>query len=119
MPRDRFGREINYLRISVIDQCNLRCVYCQNWEISQEGAGREMEGEELADLMLQLQGHGCHNINLVSPSHVVAQSLEAIWIAAQRGLELPIVFNSGGYDSVQGLALMEAYKFQLLRGQKR
>jgi putative pyruvate formate lyase activating enzyme len=87
--------------------CNLRCVFCQNWEISQKGIGREMEPEEMADMMLALQEEGCHNINLVSPSHVVAQILAAVCIAARRGLRLPLVFNTGGYDSPEALALLD------------
>ncbi len=76
--------------------CNLRCVFCQNWEISQKGMGFEMGPEELAQKMLDLQERGCHNINFVSPSHVVAQILEALLIAAEDGLHLPIVYNTGG-----------------------
>ena len=87
--------------------CNLSCVYCQNWEISQGDVGEEVSDEELASLMLQLQGLGCHNINLVSPSHVVPQFLAALAIAAQAGLRLPIVYNSGGYDSLATLRLLD------------
>lgn len=87
--------------------CNLRCVYCQNWEISQKSTGREVEPEELAAMMLELQDQGCHNINFVSPSHVVAQLLEAMFIAARRGLRPPLVYNSGGYDSLEALALLD------------
>ena len=87
--------------------CNLRCVYCQNWTISQLGEGVETRPEALADVMLSLQAEGCHNINLVSPSHVVAQSIRAIYIAAKKGLEIPIVYNTGGYDSPEALALLD------------
>lgn len=87
--------------------CNLRCVFCQNWDISQKGAGREVNAEELAAMMLELQGRGCHNINFVTPSHVVAQILTALTIAAGEGLRLPLVFNSGGYDSPEALALLD------------
>ncbi len=87
--------------------CNLRCVFCQNWEISQKGIGREVEPEEVAGAMLALQKEGCHNINLVTPSHVVAQILAAVSIAAQRGLRLPLVYNTGGYDSPEALALLD------------
>jgi putative pyruvate formate lyase activating enzyme len=87
--------------------CNLRCVFCQNWEISQKGIGRETEPEELARMMLELQAMGCHNINLVSPSHVVAQILAALTIAARRGLVLPVVYNTGGYDSPEALRLLD------------
>jgi putative pyruvate formate lyase activating enzyme len=79
--------------------CNLRCVYCQNDEISHARAGRELEPGELADVMLALQRQGCHNVNLVSPSHVVAPILEAVLLAARQGLRLPLVYNTGGYDS--------------------
>jgi putative pyruvate formate lyase activating enzyme len=87
--------------------CNLRCVYCQNWEISQEGEGRETSARELADMMLALQDAGCHNINFVSPSHVVAQILEALALAVPDGLGLPLVYNTGGYDSPEALALLD------------
>ena len=87
--------------------CNLRCVFCQNWEISQKGEGREVSTAELARIMLDLQEMGCHNINLVTPSHVVAQILAALARGAMEGLRLPVVYNSGGYDSPQALALLE------------
>jgi putative pyruvate formate lyase activating enzyme len=87
--------------------CNLRCAFCQNWETSWEGEGREVTTEELASLMLQLQAQGCHNINLVSPSHVVAQVLAALVIAVAQGLRLPLVYNSGGYDSLEALKLLD------------
>jgi len=87
--------------------CNLRCVFCQNFELSHLGEGREVDAAELADLMLRLQAAGCHNINLVTPSHVVTQVLEALLAAAQAGLRLPLVYNSGGYDSVETLRLLD------------
>ena len=87
--------------------CNLRCVYCQNWDISQKGAGVEVAPQDLARMMLELQARGCHNINFVSPSHVVAQIIAATAIAAERGLELPLVYNSGGYDSLEALQLLD------------
>jgi putative pyruvate formate lyase activating enzyme len=87
--------------------CSLRCVFCLNWEISQKGLGREMEPEEISAMMLALQAQGCHNINLVTPSHVVAQILAAVAIAARRGLRLPLVYNTGGYDSPEALALLD------------
>ena len=87
--------------------CNLRCQYCQNWEISQNGVGHAVSAGELAKMMLQLQHQGCHNINLVSPSHVVAQIIAAVEIAAANGLCLPLVYNTGGYDSPQALALLD------------
>jgi putative pyruvate formate lyase activating enzyme len=87
--------------------CNLRCVYCQNWETSQAAEGREASAIEIAEVMLSLQEQGCHNVNLVSPSHVVAQVIEAVSLAARRGLRLPLVYNTGGYDSLQALALLD------------
>jgi putative pyruvate formate lyase activating enzyme len=87
--------------------CSLRCEFCQNWEISQRGEGREMRGTDLAVMMLELESAGCHNINLVTPSHVVAQILEAVVIAAQAGLTLPLVYNTSGYDSPEALALLD------------
>ncbi len=87
--------------------CNLRCVYCQNWEISQLGQGNEVTPEELAQMMLQLQERGCHNINFVSPSHVVAQIIGAVYLAARQGLHLPLVYNTGGYDSPEALKLLD------------
>jgi len=87
--------------------CSLRCVFCQNWEISWQGEGREVTDEELAQMMLRLQALGCHNINLVTPSHVVAQVLAAINIAAEQGLRLPLVYNTSGYDSPEALALLD------------
>jgi putative pyruvate formate lyase activating enzyme len=87
--------------------CNLRCVFCQNWQISHKGVGRAVQPRELAAMMLDLQEQGCHNINLVSPSHVVAQILAAVEIAALEGLRLPLVYNTGGYDSAEALALLD------------
>jgi putative pyruvate formate lyase activating enzyme len=87
--------------------CNLRCQFCQNHDISQAGQGREVEPEELARMMLSLQSQGCHNINFVSPSHVVPQILLGLLIAAQAGLHLPLVYNTGGYDSLRTLALLD------------
>jgi putative pyruvate formate lyase activating enzyme len=87
--------------------CNLRCVYCQNWEISWEARGDLVFDEALAGMMLDLQRAGCHNVNLVSPSHVVAQVLGALCVAAEHGLRLPLVWNSGGFDSLEGLRLLD------------
>lgn len=87
--------------------CNLRCVFCQNWDISQRGEGREVSSEELAAMMLDLQNQGCHNINFVTSSHVTGQILAALVIAAGEGLRLPLVFNTGGYDSPGALALLD------------
>ena len=87
--------------------CNLSCVYCQNAEISQCLSGRPVSSLELATIMLELEAMGCHNINLVSPTHVIAQIVQAISLAADRGLSLPIVYNTGGYDSLEILSLLE------------
>lgn len=87
--------------------CNLRCVYCQNWEISHRGMGREVPPEEIADMMLDLQAQGCHNINFVSPSHVVAQIIASVYSAVRQGLHLPLVYNTGGYDSLEALLLLD------------
>ncbi len=87
--------------------CNLNCQFCQNYDISQLGHGREVEPEELAEMMLSLQVQGCHNINLVSPTHVTPQILAAVLIAAEAGLRLPLVWNTGGYDSLVTLALLD------------
>ena len=87
--------------------CNLRCLFCQNYSISQLDEGEKASKEELAYMMLSLQAQGCHNINLVSPTHVVPQILEALEIAAESGLYLPLVYNSGGYDSVETLTILD------------
>jgi len=87
--------------------CNLRCVFCQNWDISQRAAGREVNAEQLAALMLDLQDRGCHNINFVTPEHVVPQLVEALAVAIEAGLRLPIVYNTSAYDSISSLKLME------------
>ena len=88
-------------------RCNLRCQFCQNHDISQTDAGDEVTSQELARIMLALQAMGCHNINLVSPSHVVAQILAALPLAVQGGLHIPLVYNSGGYDSLETLKLLD------------
>ncbi len=88
-------------------RCNLHCQYCQNHDISQIDDGDPVTPEELAAIMLQLQALGCHNINLVSPTHVVPQILAAVLVAAQAGLWLPLVYNTGGYDALPTLALLD------------
>jgi putative pyruvate formate lyase activating enzyme len=87
--------------------CNLRCVFCQNCDVSQEGAGLEAGPEHLAAMMLDLQDQGCHNVNLVTPEHVVPQVLEALPLAIERGLRLPIVYNTSAYDSLESLAHLD------------
>ncbi len=90
-----------------IAHCNLDCVFCQNYEISHLGIGEPVSDIELADMMLSLQGAGCHNVNVVSPSHIVPQLLSAVAIAVEGGLHIPLVFNTGGYDSVGTLKLLD------------
>lgn len=87
--------------------CNLACVYCQNWEISQLRLGQEVEPAQLAGMMLRLQAIGCHNVNLVSPTIYVPQILAALPAAIDGGLRLPLVYNTGGYDSLESLRLLE------------
>jgi len=87
--------------------CNLRCVFCQNWDISQADAGRECTGEQIAALMLELQAAGCHNINFVTPEHVVPQVIEALALAVPAGLHLPIVYNTSAYDCLESLQLLD------------
>ena len=87
--------------------CNLRCVFCQNYDISQAGEGEETKPERLAEMMLELQAMGCHNINFVTPEHVVPQLLEALPLAVEGGLHLPLVYNTSAYDSMDSLGLME------------
>ena len=91
--------------------CNLRCVFCQNYDISQAikpaSPPRGTPPERIAEMMLELQGLGCHNINLVTPEHVVPQVLEAVCAAVASGLRLPIVYNTSGYDALESLRLMD------------
>lgn len=90
--------------------CNLRCVFCQNYDISQAIKAKESTGappERIADMMLELQEHGCHNVNFVTPEHVVPQVVEAIAVAVDRGLRVPIVYNTSAYDALDSLRLMD------------
>jgi putative pyruvate formate lyase activating enzyme len=87
--------------------CNLRCVFCQNWDISQRHSGQELDGRAIAGLMLELQQQGCHNINFVTPEHVAPQLVEAIAEAIPMGLRLPIVYNTSAYDGLASLRLMD------------
>ena len=87
--------------------CNLSCIYCQNYDISQLGIGKKISIEELSDTMISLQRRGCHNINLVTPTHFVPQIVQALIIAVEKGLEIPLVYNCGGYESVETLKLLE------------
>jgi putative pyruvate formate lyase activating enzyme len=89
--------------------CNLHCVYCQNYDISQENTGAVIDAEGLAATMLTLQARGCHNINLVSPTHIASHIVPGLARAVEEGLEIPIVYNTGGYDGPQALALMDGF----------
>jgi len=90
-----------------ITSCNLGCIFCQNYEISHWRVGEEVDDEEFAKIMLYLQARGCHNINIVTPSHIVPQLLSTLKIAIERGLRLPIVYNTSAYDSLETLRLLE------------
>lgn len=90
-----------------ISHCNMSCVFCQNWEISNNRNGVPVSAPYIASAMLSLQADGCHNINLVSPSHIIPHFLSALLIAADKGLDIPIVYNSGGFDSVSSLKLLD------------
>ncbi len=87
--------------------CNLRCVFCQNWPIAHEGRGRRDTDEELASRMLDLQRMGCHNINVVTPTHVMPNILAATRIAMKKGLRLPVCYNTGGYDSIEAIRMLD------------
>ena len=90
-----------------ISSCNLLCSFCQNFEISHQNEGIEVKGEQLGTMMLQLADKGCHNINIVTPTHVIPQLLEGLVYAIDKGLHIPLVYNSGGYDSVETLRLLD------------
>ncbi len=87
--------------------CNMSCLFCQNYDISHLRRGDIVNKSQLAGIMLQLQSEGCHNINLVSPTHFISQIVESLLIAVEKGLEIPIVYNCGGYESVDTLKLLE------------
>jgi putative pyruvate formate lyase activating enzyme len=87
--------------------CNLRCQFCQNYEVSHLGCRQETSPERLAGMMLELQAAGCHNINFVTPSHVVSQILEALVLAVEHGLRLPLVYNTSAYDSMESLQRLD------------
>ena len=87
--------------------CNLLCIFCQNWDISHQGGGSEVTAKTLAGMMLHLQRMGCHNINFVTPTHVVPQIVDGLSYAIEAGLNVPLVYNSGGYDAVETLKLLE------------
>lgn len=87
--------------------CNLGCIFCQNYSISHLGEGVEVTFEKLADIMLSLQEQGCHNINFVTPTHQMPMILRSLHIAAERGLRLPVVYNCGGYESLHAIELLD------------
>jgi len=87
--------------------CNLRCIFCQNWPIAHEGRGREVTHVEVADMMLKLQKMGCHNINLVTPTHVMPGILKATRIALKKGLRIPLVYNTSGYERFEIVRLLD------------
>jgi len=86
--------------------CNMACVYCQNFQFSQSGQGKEVDFEELAGYMLSLQNTGCHNINLVTPTHVMPQILRALEIAIPKGLKIPLVYNTSGYELAKVIKML-------------
>src|SRR4030042_3538130 len=87
--------------------CNLACIFCQNYDISHLGRGEEVSCDELAEMMLLLQKSGCHNINFVTPTHMNYPVVKALLVAVPRGLKVPLVYNSGGYDAVEILKVLE------------
>jgi putative pyruvate formate lyase activating enzyme len=87
--------------------CNLRCIFCQNWPIAHEGRGEECADEDLAAMMLKLQKRGCHNINLVTPTHVMPNILNAVRIALHKGLRIPLVYNTSGYERLDMVKLLD------------
>jgi putative pyruvate formate lyase activating enzyme len=87
--------------------CNLKCIFCQNYDIAHFCQGQEISDEELGRLMLEVQEMGCHNVNLVSPTHVVPNILAAVRFAAKHGLRIPLVYNTGGYDSLETIKLLD------------
>ena len=87
--------------------CSLRCVFCQNYPISQLGEGRKVSVKDLAGMMLKLEKQGCHNINFVTPTHYMPQILEAVFLAKAKGLKVPFVYNCGGYESIEALEILD------------
>lgn len=88
-------------------RCNLLCEFCQNWQINHRGDGADVTEVQLAGMMLELQGRGCHNINLVTPTHIVPNIVAALRIAMGRGLQVPIVYNCGGYETLDAVKLLD------------
>ena len=107
-----FGEEISLVGKNgsgtiFFSNCNLRCVFCQNWPISHKGYGKEIEDKDLAGIMILLQDLGCHNINLVTPTHVMPNILNAVRIAFKKGLRIPLVYNTSGYESAEILKMLD------------
>jgi len=107
-----FGEEISLVGRKgsgtiFFSNCNLRCVFCQNWPISHEGKGKEVQDEDLAEMMLYLQRIGCHNINVVTPTHVMPNILNATRIALKKGLRLPLVYNTSGYERLEIVKILD------------
>jgi putative pyruvate formate lyase activating enzyme len=107
-----FGEEISLVGqhgsgTIFFSNCNLRCVFCQNWPISIRGEGKEIEDEDLAKMMMFLQEIGCHNINLVTPTHVMPNILNATRIALKKGLRIPLVYNTSGYERVEIIKILD------------
>jgi putative pyruvate formate lyase activating enzyme len=107
-----FGEEISLVGKNgsgtiFFSNCNLRCVFCQNWPISHEGKGKKVNDEDLADMMIYLQKTGCHNINVVTPTHVMPNILGATRIALKKGLRLPLVYNTSGYERLETLKILD------------
>lgn len=112
IAQPHFGEEISLVGQQgsgtiFFSNCNLRCVFCQNWPIAHEGQGRELEDEDLAKMMLYLQKLGCHNINLVTPTHVMPNIISATRIACKQGLHIPLVYNTSGYERVEILKILD------------
>ncbi len=112
VAQPHFGEEISLVGrrgsgTIFFSNCNLRCVFCQNWPISIRGEGRAVEDEKLARMMMYLQEIGCHNINLVTPTHVMPNILKAAKIAYQKGLRIPLVYNTSGYERVEIIKMLD------------
>lgn len=107
-----FGEEISVVGENgsgtiFFSNCNLRCIFCQNWPIAHEGRGKEIRDEDLAEMMLSLQKIGCHNVNLVTPTHVMPNILNATRIALKKGLHIPLFYNTSGYERVEILKILD------------
>ena len=107
-----FGEEISLVGENgsgtiFLSNCNLRCIFCQNWPISHEGKGKVLQDEDLANMMMYLQKTGCHNINLVTPTHVMPNIINATRIALKKGLRLPLVYNTSGYERLEILKILD------------